>query len=144
MFILGFIIFIGVLCSPIFLSSSGRYFFDFSILITIIGINISMVIATTSFGDLMYALKVIIKGSGKQDKDQLDKGISILNLLFKVTIVSGVLISIVEFIIMMRTLDSPSSIGPYISVVLLSVLYSLIISFFFILPGKYILDKHLK
>ncbi|MCT4565468.1 MAG: MotA/TolQ/ExbB proton channel family protein [Maledivibacter sp.] len=141
MFVVGSIIFIVVVFISILFSTSVRCFVDLSTLLMIIGFNISVVIGTRSFGDLMYAFKVIIKGSGKQDNDKFKKGISILNLLYKVTIAAGFLGSIIGLMIMMRTLDSPSTIGPYGSVMLLSILYSFIIAFFFILPAKYILEK---
>lgn len=143
MFVLGVIIYIVVLSIAMSFSSKISYFVDLPIILMIIGFNISVLIATKSFKDLKDLFINILRTTKISESATLNRGISIINLLIKVTIVSGFIGGIIGVISMLTRLSDPSSIGPHMATVLLSFLYSLSITFFLLLPARFILEKKL-
>ena len=141
MFVLGILIYIVVLSIAMSFSSRIGYFADLPIFLMIIGFNIAVLIATKSFKDLKDVFIDIFSTARISESAKLNRGISIINLLIKVTIVSGFIGGIIGFISMLTRLSNPSSIGPHMATILLSFLYSLSIAFFLLLPARFILEK---
>ncbi len=141
MFVLGFFVFLVVLCYSISFSAELSCFINFPILLMILGFNISVIIGTKSFRDLIYAFKLVITEVESFDRSKLNRGISIFDLLIKVTIGSGFIGAVIGYISLLAYLEDPSIIGSSISVILLWVLYSVSIVLFLLLPAKYILER---
>ncbi len=141
MFILGFLIFLVLAYFSISFCAEIRYFISFPILFVILGFNISVLIGTKSIKDFIYAFRIVFTDKESYDRSKLKRGISIINLLIKVTIGSGGIGALIGYISLLAYLDDPSIIGSSVSIMLLWVLYSLSIVVFWLLPAKYILEK---
>lgn len=101
---------------------------------------ISTLVATGSLKDFIFGLKVLLKSDTEIEIEQLQACIELHKLLFKVTLASGVIGWLVANISIVNAHD-PSIIILVMARSLLPILYSLIISFIFILPAQYLLIK---
>ncbi|GKX29494.1 hypothetical protein SH1V18_19740 [Vallitalea longa] len=141
MFALGIIITIIILITKILISNDLGYFIDITTLTVIIGFNISLLFATGSFKDFRSALTIIFKKDKKSSNNEIKKGIFVFDLMIKVTMISGFICAIIDFITIMHALTDTTTIGSYMSLVSLDFLYSLCIICFFLLPAKFVLEK---
>ncbi len=141
MFILGFIIFLVLAYFSISSCAEISYFINFPILFMILCFNISVIIGTKSIRDFIYAFKIVFTDKESSELSKLNRGISIIDLLVKVTIGSGCIGALIGFISLLAYLDDPSIIGSSVSIMLFWALYSLSIVVFCLLPAKYILEK---
>lgn len=100
-------------------------------LVFVLGIMISLLLATDYFGHFIRSFKVL---SGYEfTKQERQFSISALALAIKSLIFSGVIGFVFGIVTMLSTLDDPMHIGPALATAMLTLFYAVILSLFLLI-----------
>jgi len=124
--ILGIIIFVTIVA----LACTGHLVNIPSVLI-VIGGTIAMLLAAFGSG-VWSAFKAVFSGS--PDRDSIETGIAVWERGKSFAIASGMLGTLIGFVLMLQSMDDPASIGPAMGVALLTMLYSLLLAYGLFVP----------
>lgn len=131
MYIIAVVIFIAILVGTILIGAPITVFFDLPSLLIIVLITATMLMASGLFNDFKRAFKVIMSRDNQFSKVEIEKSYLAIELTIKLIINSGLLGSLIGLISMLRSIDNPSTIGPNVAVMLLTLFYGLFGTFIF-------------
>ena len=104
-------------------SSVFLYFMDFPTLILLLIICVPFLISTGLIKDFNNAFRIVLSRKKKTTLIELKRAVEAVSLTIKSLLCTGILISVMSLFMMLHTLDTPESIGPKISVCILSIIY---------------------
>lgn len=140
MFLIGVLIYFALVLLIILTGSSLSIFLDALSLVFVLGGLFAITIATDGISSLKYAFKASFSKEFYEHK-QNKIAIDFISLLIKSSIGVGLLGLMTGIMIVLNTLEDASSLGPSISVAMLTIVYSLLFLFLVLLPMKHALVK---
>ncbi|WP_202710968.1 MotA/TolQ/ExbB proton channel family protein [Sporosalibacterium faouarense] len=140
MFLLGVLAWMIIIVISVGVADLNYLIYLPSILFVLLS-NLAILISTNSFKSLLHGFRILILNNIEIRKSDLDESIKTFELLIK----SSILISLLGFIIgtvnMLHRLTDPSSVGPYMSLALLIIFYSIVLDLVVLIPGNFLLKK---
>lgn len=115
-------------------------FIDFLSLTMIILLTAPILYCSGMLRDFFHAFTIAIRTKVEYTEEELKKAKAAITLAIKTSLASGFIVMIMTWIALLRHLSSPESLGPSLSVSLISMLYALMIVFFLI-PVQATLEK---
>lgn len=131
MYIFAIVIFIAILVGTIILGTPITVFLNLPSILIIVLITATMLMASGLFNDFKRAFKVIMSRDNLFSKVEIEKSYLAIELTIKLIINSGLLGSLIGLIQLLGTLNNPSTIGPNVAVMLLTLFYGLFGTFIF-------------
>lgn len=105
--------------------------------------TLPILIASHLLKDFNNAFRLSMKKNQIKSMSEIKRAIEAVDLVMKVLLGSGAFISLFLIVMILGNLDTPSTIGPQISVALLSLVYALAINLF-LLPLRAVLRRRLQ
>lgn len=135
MYIIGILIFFGLLIPTILLGGDLATFIDLPSIMIILFFTIPIIIGAGLFQDLKRSFKIVMVKKNTFSQEELEKSLLSVDLALKMIVISGAMGTILGIISILRNVDDNSQIGPSFSVALLTFFYALFCTVIF-LPIK--------
>ncbi|MDF2511562.1 MAG: hypothetical protein K0S04_1428 [Herbinix sp.] len=132
MYVIAIIIFLVATVGGISLCSPPIIFLDIPSLLIILLFTIPMLIAAGLGGDLSRAFKVMVRKDLPYTRVELQRALIAVEYTMRLLFYAGLIGSLIGFISMLRNISDLSTIGPNFAVMLLTLFYALLASFFFL------------
>lgn len=104
-------------------SSVLRYFIDLPTLIILLIICIPFLISTGLIKDFNNAFRIVLSKKKETTLIELKRAVEAVSLTIKSLFVTGFLFAMMSLFTILRTLDTPETIGPKMSLCILSIIY---------------------
>jgi len=116
------------------------FFLDMPTLISILFVNFAVILVTGQFKILIRGKNAILSKKYVISHEDKEKAIGLFRLLSKVTTGAAIMFTLISLNLMLGQLDDISTIGPMISIAMLSIIYGVVLNVIFFLPAIYILE----
>ena len=126
MYIISLIIFIIVFFIVMSLGAGIGPFLDAPSILIVLLIPSSMLVASGYLKDFIRSFKIVVAKENVFSLVELKKSLLAIKLIMKLLLASGGIGTITGFVMLLSRLSSPSEIGPYLAVALLTWFYSLL------------------
>ena len=107
------------------------YFIDSPSLISLLGIQLIILGASGHFAEFFRSFKLLLSSKSYTDEELMqlsEKSEYALSFGIKATLLAGICVVLIGFVVFMQRLSDPATIGPSLAVMVLTTLYSCIIS----------------
>ncbi len=107
------------------------YFIDPPSLISLLGIQLIILGASGHFAEFFRSFKLLFSSKRYSDEELMqlsEKSEYALNFGIKATLLAGICVVLIGFVVFMHTMSDPATIGPSLAVMVLTTLYACIIS----------------
>lgn len=136
-FILAVVIFFAATLLSFSVSASGfygiTYFMDFVSLLLILFVTLPMLALSGLGKDFIRAFRLVFTMDAPCSDMELERSLQGVSLFIRLLLLSGIFSFFCNLILILRMLDDPATLGPNLSVAILSVIYALF-SVLFLLP----------
>lgn len=133
------IIFVTVLIGCSSGSFSLTYFVDIPSLLMVLLICIPILISSGLFKDFNNAFRIALSKKSDKSLIEIKRALEAVTLMIKTLLSSGLFLLAASLLTILRRLDDPSNLGPFLSIALITWVYTLIITLL-LLPIKSILN----
>lgn len=100
-----------------------RYFIDLPTLILLLIVCVPFLISTGLIKDFNNAFRIVLSRKKETTLIELKRAVEAVSLTIKSLLCTGILIFMMSIIMILHTLDTPETLGPKISVCILSIIY---------------------
>lgn len=104
---------------------SPAWLIDTPSILLILLITIPMLLSAGLLKDFNNAFRFVVGKKKVENIKELRRSVEAVSLAIKVTLFSGVLISVIQCVVILGTLDNPEKLGPMLCVSILAVVYAL-------------------
>ena len=111
------------------------FFIDGMSFLILLVLTVPMLVASGLLKDFNSAFRLSVIKSKIKNMSEIKRAIEAVDLVMKVLITAGAFIAACLFIMIMHTLDDPSTLGPKTAVASVSLIYALAMNLF-LLPLK--------
>ncbi|MDD6572397.1 MAG: helix-turn-helix transcriptional regulator [Thermoflexaceae bacterium] len=118
------------------------YLFDFPSILCLFVVLIPVVLGTGTGKDLKNAISIGCSRKKTYSLIELKRAKEAVGLIMKISFLTGGLIALLEFLILLHKLNEPSQIGPLCAIILLILLYALFLAMIF-LPLNVIINNRI-
>ncbi len=141
LFIIGEILFIGIIAIAIMMSGAFEYFFNpMGICFVIVG-SVAITLLSFDFKDIKTAITHAFGAEG--DDEDLKTSAYMWECVIRNVIIIGCIGILIGLVRMLQNLEDPAMVGPSMAMSLLTLFYSLILVAVFPVPALYALRKRL-
>lgn len=129
MYFIGIAVFLAFIVSTTMIDGSFAAFFDAPSLVVILGLSLSMLLASGLFKDFLRGFKVITSKENIFSLIELKKTLRATNLYICLLLTSGFLGSLIGIVSMLSQISDIHAVGPSVAIALLTFLYSILFVF---------------
>ncbi len=140
-FVVGEILFFGLVIAAIALGSPITMFIDVPSITIIIGGGFAMALMSFTVQEISNAFNHAFGSPGT--KEEFQKSAYFWECMIRNLLLVGVLATTIGLVKMLTDLSDPEMISPSMAVAMLTILYSIIVSAIFPLPAHYIIKKRI-
>ncbi len=140
-FIIGELLFIGLIAAGITLGGNMLNFYDIPSIIIMVGGSFSMALMSFSWSEIKTAHSHAFGGEG--NREVLEKSAYFWECMIRNLFLLGILVSIIGIVQMLDSLENPDNIGACLAVALLTVFYGFLFSAILPIPAYFRLRKRL-
>lgn len=142
LFIVGEVLFLGLIFSLIVINGSIMAFIDIPGILVSLGISSALTIISFSFRDIKSALWHAFGMEGT--KDELRKSAYIWEAIARNLMLAGAIGLIIGIIQMLQNLSDPTVIGPSVAVAIITVFYGFFFSAVLPFPAMFMIKKRIE
>ena len=126
MYLIGILIFVGLLVGIAFLSSAPLVFVDMASLLVILALSAAVLVASGLMGDFFKGFKLMGQKANPYSAIELKRIQAAVKLAICALLLSGGVGTVIGVVAMLSELDGSAALGPNFAVALLTILYALI------------------
>ena len=107
------------------------YFIDSPSLVSLLGIQLIIIGASGHFAEFFRSFKLLFCSKRYSDEELIqlsEKSEYALNFGIKATLLAGICVVLIGFVVFMHNMSDPATIGPSLAVMVLTSFYACIIS----------------
>lgn len=120
--ILALAVVVGMICT--WSGINITYLWDFPSLLWILAVTIPIMISAGLLKDLNNAFRFVLGKREAGSIRELKRSVEAVTLAIRSLLMSGILMALISFIVLLGKLDTPEKLGPILAVIILPVVYA--------------------